>query len=285
MYSPVMMKSMVGSRSPGMRGKSTSGGAYPESYRWHNGTERYAEFRENEFLDPKSDPLSTFSLDVDTSSYAMMRRYLTDEKPIAAGGEERPYDGPVVVLDFESTGLNTGSARIIEIGAVKLCEGTITDRFEQLVDPGEPLPAKVAELTGITDAQLKGQPVAAEILPKLMDFIGDAAIAAHNASFDASLLRTELKRIGRSFDNPVLDTLTYARKLYPEMKSFKLHAVCKHLGVSLRNAHRAVHDATATAGCLKRMFEETAERLPQVRTLGELNTALRGGAIGESWHI
>ena len=80
--SPVVMKSMCGSRAPGSIGKFTCGGAYPEPERWRNGTERYAEFRENEFLDPVSEPLSTFSLDVDTSSYTLMRRYLVDQKTL-----------------------------------------------------------------------------------------------------------------------------------------------------------------------------------------------------------
>ncbi len=211
--------------------------------------------------------------------------YLIDEKEITEDADERPDDGPVVVLDFESTGLNTASARIIEIGAVRLVDGTVTDTFEELVDPGEPLKPKIIELTHIDDVMLHDKPKAEEILPKLLEFIGDCPIAAHNADFDANLLKTELKRIGRTFSNPVTDTLTYARKLYPELKSFKLGALCKHLGVSLKNAHRAVHDAAATAQCLKRMFEDTRERFPEINTGSELNSALRGGAIGESWHI
>ncbi len=211
--------------------------------------------------------------------------YLIDERDIVERPGDQPFDGPVVVLDFESTGLNTGSARIIEIGAVKLEKGTIVDSFQELVDPGEPLPPKITEITGITDAMLSGRPRAAEMLPKFMDFIGDCPIAAHNSAFDAALLRAELKRLGREYENPVMDTLTYARKLYPQLKSFRLGALCKHLGVSLKNAHRAVHDATATAQCLHRMFEETAETHPEIRTYRDLNRHLRGGAIGSSWHI
>ena len=211
--------------------------------------------------------------------------YLIDEKAITAGADGRPYDGPIVVLDFESTGLNTAKAKIIEIGAVKLVEGTVTETFQQLVDPGEALPPKITEITGITDANLQGQPSAAEALPKLLEFIGDAPIAAHNASFDVSLLKSELKRLDLSWSGPVLDTLTYARKLYPKQKSFRLGALCKMLGVSLKNAHRAVHDAAATAQCLARMFEETRERYPEIATDREMNAALQGGAIGESWHI
>ena len=211
--------------------------------------------------------------------------YLIDERDIVERPGETAYDGPIVVLDFESTGLNTSSARIIEIGAVKLEKGTIVDQFEELVDPGEPLKPKITEVTNITDVMLSGKPKAAEMLPKLMAFIGDCPIAAHNSAFDAALLRSELKRLGMSYTNPVLDTLTYARKLYPELKSFKLKALCKHLGVSLKNAHRAVHDATATAHCLQRMFEHTAERYPEIRSYRDLNEKLRGGAIGSSWHI
>ena len=211
--------------------------------------------------------------------------YLIDEKAIVSGADGRPYDGPIVVLDFESTGLNTAKARIIEIGAVKLVEGTVTETFQQLVDPEEALPEKITEITGITDANLQGQPKAAEVLPKLLDFIGDLPIAAHNASFDANLLKSELKRLGLKYTGPVLDTLVYARKLYPKLKSFRLGALCKHLGVSLKNAHRAVHDAAATAQCLARMFAETRERYPDLTSDRQLNTTLQGGAIGESWHI
>ena len=211
--------------------------------------------------------------------------YLVDDKAIVAGADERPYDGPIVVLDFESTGLNTAKAKIIEVGAVKLVEGTVVETFEQLVDPGEMLPPKITEITGITDANLQGQPTAAEVLPKLLAFIGDAPIAAHNASFDANLMRSELKRLDLNWNGPVLDTLVYARKLYPKLKSYRLAALCKHLGVSLKNAHRAVHDAAATAQCLARMFDETRERYPEMTTQRQLNAALQGGAIGESWHI
>ena len=211
--------------------------------------------------------------------------YLVDQGKIVPEADGRAFDGPIIVLDFESTGLNTGTARIIEIGAVRLENGIVADSLQLLVDPGEPLPRKITEITGITDNMLQGQPPASEVLPKLMEFIGDNPIAAHNASFDAELLKAELGRLGLSFTQPVMDTLSYARKLYPALKSFRLSALCKHLGVSLKNAHRAVHDATATARCLQAMFEETRERFPSVRTLEDLDRVIPEGAIGESRHI
>ncbi len=209
--------------------------------------------------------------------------YLIDEAEIVAGATERDLDEEIVVLDFEATGLNTNTARVIEIGAVKLIGGTITDSLSLMVNPKEPLKAKITEITGINDTMLADKETAETAIPKLMAFIGDAPIAAHNASYDASLLRAELRRLNIDWDAPVLDTLTFARKLYPELKSHKLSAVCKSLGVSLKNAHRAVHDATATAQVLSHMFKAAKER--GIETLKGLNDALKGGAIGESFHI
>ena len=209
--------------------------------------------------------------------------YLIDESDIVENATERPLEDAVVVLDFESTGLNTHTAHVIEIGAVRLVAGTVTDSLSLLVNPGEPLKAKITELTGINDNMLADAETAQTAIPKLMEFIGECPIAAHNASFDASLLKTELRRLDMTWNGTVLDTLTLARKLYPEMKSFKLGSLCKHLGVSLKNAHRAVHDATATALCLARMMKDCAER--GITTMKALNDELKGGAIGESWHI
>ena len=209
--------------------------------------------------------------------------YLIDETEIVEGATDRALTEEIVVLDFEATGLNTNTARIIEIGAVKLVGGTIADSMSLMVNPKEPLKARITEITGINDTMLADKETAETALPKLMAFIGDAPIAAHNAAYDASLLRAELKRLGIAWEAPVLDTLTFSRKLYPNLKSHKLGAVCKSLGVSLKNAHRAVHDALATAQVLDRMIKEAGER--GIITLRELNDALRGGAIGESFHI
>ena len=209
--------------------------------------------------------------------------YLIDETEIVQDADERELDSPIVVLDFESTGLNTATAHVIEIGAVRMVGGTIQDSLSLLVNPKEPLSEKIVELTGISDNMLADKETAETAIPKLMEFIGDCPIAAHNAAFDAALLRTELKRLGMTWNGPVLDTLTFARKLYPELKTHKLGTLCKNLGVSLKNAHRAVHDATATAKCLAIMYRTAQER--GIDSYAELNKQLKGGAIGESWHI
>ncbi len=209
--------------------------------------------------------------------------YMIDEKQVVQNPDDRLLDDPIIVLDFESTGLNTATDRVIEIGAVKLVGGTVVDSMSLLVNPKKPLSEKIVKLTGITDMMLADKETAETAIPKLMDFIGDAPIAAHNAAFDAALLKSELKRLGRTFDAPVLDTLTLSRKMFPELKSFKLSSVCRQLQVSLKNAHRAVHDATATALCLAKMYKQLQEE-QGFRAISDLNT-LKGGAIGDSYHV
>ena len=209
--------------------------------------------------------------------------YLCDLVPIVTDANDRPIDGPIVVLDFETTGLSHAMDRIIEVGAVKLENGQIVGELSLLCDPGVPLKPKISEITGITDLMLRGKESPAEGVRKLLDFIGDCPVAAHNAPFDMGMLQAECKRMGVSFHAPVLDTLTFSRKLYPQQKSHKLGAVCRLLGVSLKNAHRAVHDAAATAKCLARMFDAAKEK--GAATLKDIDAVISGDTIGQSYHI
>ena len=210
--------------------------------------------------------------------------YLTDDDEVVTGKkDELPIDSPVIVLDFETTGLNTATDRIIEIGAVKLVGGQVVDSYGELIDPGMLLPPRITEITHITDQMLRGQPTIAQAMPKLLAFMGGCPIAAHNAKFDCAILDSELKRLGMTYDVPHLDTLTLARKLYPSLKSHRLGNVCKHLGVSLKDAHRAVNDAAATAQCLARMIEEAKKK--GAETLSDLNSVSTGYTLGNSWHI
>ena len=209
--------------------------------------------------------------------------YLTDDEAIVENARGQAIDDAIVVLDFETTGLNTRKDRMIEFGAAKLAHGQIVDAIDLFVNPGVPLPQKIKELTHITDQDVMNAPPAAEVLPKILSFIGDCPVAAHNAKFDIAILRNELKRVGMAFEGTVLDTLSFARKLYPEMKSHKLGSVCKQLGVSLKDAHRAVNDATATAHCLSLMLDEARKR--DCRTLDDLNELSHGCTLGSATHI
>ena len=161
---------------------------------------------------------------------------------------------------------------MIEIGAVKIQDGKVVDTYSTFINPGTPLPPVITEITGITDGMLVDAPTAKEALPQLMAYIGDAVIAAHNAKFDAGILRSELMRIGKDFSIPILDTLTLAQQLYPDFKRYNLASVCRALGVKLKYAHRAVHDAKATAECLIIMLRELHNR--GIDNLGQINQQL-----------
>ena len=210
--------------------------------------------------------------------------YLTDEDQIVRCEAEdtRPLSTPIVVLDFETTGLDTRNDRIIEIGAVKLVAGHVTEDLSVLVNPEQALKPKITEITGITDQMLRDQPVITEALPRLLDFIGDCPIAAHNADFDYNILQSELRRQGIQREWTVIDTLTFARKLYPDMKSHRLGVLCKRLGVSLKNAHRAVHDATACIKCWTR-WPRRASRAWTGSTTPSAATPWAAASISACW--
>ena len=208
--------------------------------------------------------------------------YLIEDAPeIVAGGDHRALeDAAFVVLDFETTGLNPNMDEIIEIGAVRLEHGREVGEFSQLIDPGRAIPEKVVELTGINAAMLAGQPTLAEVFPKFAKFLEGAVLVAHNASFDMAFLRRAFQRFGRELDAPILDTLALARNAYKELRNHKLGTVCKHLDVSLKNAHRAVHDARATGLVLLK----TLERL-NVARLDDINQAFQTDAGAQAYHI
>ncbi len=208
--------------------------------------------------------------------------YLIEDAPeIVAGGDHRALeDAAFVVLDFETTGLNPNIDEIIEIGAVRLEHGREVGEFSQLIDPGRAIPEKVVELTGINAAMLAGQPTLAEVFPKFAKFLEGAVLVAHNASFDMAFLRRAFQRFGKELDAPILDTLALARNAYKELRNHKLGTVCKHLDVSLKNAHRAVHDARATGLVLLK----TLERL-NVARLDDINDAFQTDAGAQAYHI
>jgi len=212
-----------------------------------------------------------------------MEGYLCDIVPIVQDAPPMPLSSPIVVLDFETTGLSFAMDRIVEIGAVKLQAGRVIDEFSMLCNPGIPMPAKATKVNGITDLMLHGKENPSQGIAKLLAFIGDCPVAAHNASFDMGMLQAECKRMGIAFHPPVLDTLIMARRMFPKMNSHKLVSLCRALGVTQKNIHRAVHDAIATAQCLQRMFETLEKQ--DVSLLSQIEAALGGESMSQSFHI
>ncbi len=210
---------------------------------------------------------------------------IEDDAGIVRGGEDLPLDGATyVVLDVETTGLNKYSDEIIEIGAVRVENGVEVAEFSQLIDPGRPVPERVTQLTGISGAMLRGQPRLMDVLPDFAKFCEGAILVAHNAEFDIAFFRRAFRAAGLPFDYPVLDTLMLVRNQYPALRSHKLGNMCKQLGISLANAHRAVHDARATSlMLLKALAEVRAQK--GIQSLGALNSCFQTDAGKPSFHI
>lgn len=153
----------------------------------------------------------------------------------------------VVVFDIETTGLEVSRCEIIEIGAVKLHQGKKVETFETFVHPENHIPEEITNLTGINDEMVKDAPCIQKVIADFYKFCYNSTIIAYNIDFDYKFVNQFGKRNGYIFDNKQIDALYMARAFVPGLKNFKLGTVCKKLGVSLENAHRAVHDAMATA--------------------------------------
>ena len=196
--------------------------------------------------------------------------YLVDDtKQLVENSRNQSFDDPYVVFDIETTGFSPLSDRIIEIGAVKVVNGTITDKFSTFVNPDIPIPFRIEQLTSINDSMVLPAPKIDKVLPDFLKFCEGCALVAHNASFDVSFIAHNAEELGLPFDPTVLDTVTLARVLLPQLNRYKLDTVAKALNVSLENHHRAVDDAGATAEIFVAFLKMLKER--DISTLDELN--------------
>ena len=202
--------------------------------------------------------------------------YLVDDlTKIAENEKGQDLEGTYVVFDIETTGFSAVTDRIIEIGAVKVEDGKITDKFSTFVNPKRPIPFRITELTSITDEMVIGSPDIETILPQFIEFIGDAVLVAHNASFDVGFIEQNCKRQKIEADFTYVDTVALARVLLPALNRFKLDTVAKALNISLENHHRAVDDAGCTAEIFVKFVQMLKERelttLAKVNEFGNLN--------------
>ena len=184
--------------------------------------------------------------------------------------------GDYVVFDLETTGFNPDKNKIIEIGAVKISGGEIVGRFSEFVNPREPIPFRITELTSIRDDMVIDAPSIEEILPRFMEFCQGAIMVAHNADFDMSFILADCKRQGIDCDFTYIDTVALARFLLPNLSRYKLDNVAKALGVSLEHHHRAVDDAECTAHifekCQKMLLDRGYDTLDKVNEAGAAST-------------
>ncbi len=158
-------------------------------------------------------------------------------------GEDVSFEGTFVALDFETTGLRPDRDEIIEIGAARIHNFEVVDTFSTLVKPKQKIPEFTTELTKITQAMLDNAPGLEDSLAKLMDFIGDAPIAAHNSDFDSAFLRAALRQFEKTLENPFIDTLALSHLSYPELRTHNLKRMARELKIKQTQHHRALDDA------------------------------------------
>lgn len=202
--------------------------------------------------------------------------YLVDDlTEIAVNEQGQTLDDTFVVFDIETTGFSAAEDRIIEIGAVKITDGAIVDRFSTFVNPEVPIPFEIQQLTHITDDMVLEAPKIEEALPAFLDFVGESVLVAHNAGFDVGFIEQNCVRLGRSRTFTSVDTVGLARVLLPTLSKYKLNIVAKALNISLENHHRAVDDAAATAEIYVKFIEMLKERgmttLKEVNAFGDMN--------------
>jgi DNA polymerase-3 subunit epsilon len=155
----------------------------------------------------------------------------------------------IVVLDFETTGMSADDSRVIEVGAARVVNGRITETYSTLCDPGEHIPYFITNLTGITNAMVRGQPAPESVMAEFQHFLGDSPVLAHNASFDRRFLVAEMKRIGHTVENPFLCSMLLARRLIQESEDHKLGTLRRYIGFqgeSDHTEHRALDDVKVT---------------------------------------
>ena len=188
--------------------------------------------------------------------YGVEAYLVPDKVPSVSNPKGQDLHTTYCVLDLETTGLSFRTEKITEIGIMKMNEkGDVIDEFECFVNPEKPIPQRVVEVTNITDDMVKDAETIDKVLPKVLEFVGDSVIVAHNADFDVGFLKYNAKQLGLSLDNTYLDTLRLAKDLFPDFKKYKLGIIAEKLGIEVIVAHRALDDVDTTVKVFRVMLD------------------------------
>lgn len=206
--------------------------------------------------------------------YGMEAYYVDDTVKIVQGGKDEAINGEFVVFDVETTGLRTGYDRLTEIGAVRIRDGETLDSFSTFVNPGCKIPAHIVELTGIDDSMVAGAPDEEQAVKSFLEFVGDAPVVAHNATFDTDCIKAVCERNGIECSLTYIDTLILAHSLIDGIKNYKLDTVSDYLKLPKFNHHRADDDARALALIFERLMVMAKEQ--GVERISQLNSSLKG---------
>jgi DNA polymerase-3 subunit alpha (Gram-positive type) len=200
-----------------------------------------------------------------------LEAYLIDNgKPIVENPINKQIDETeFVVFDLETTGLNPVQNEIIEIGAVKIKNGEVVDEFSSLVKPKQNISGKITEITGIDNNMVKDAPSFEKVFTSFVEFIDGCPLVAHNMDFDYSFIRKPLSEYKNNSEITLIDTLTLARAVLPELKNHKLATLVNYYDISLDNHHRALDDSKATALLFNELLNEDHEF--EISTIKNIN--------------
>ena len=182
-------------------------------------------------------------------------------------------DATYCVLDLETTGISITTEKITEVGIMKVKNGEVIDEFEIFVNPEKPIPQRVVEVTNITDEMVKDAETIDKVFPKILEFVGDSIIVAHNASFDVGFLKYNAKLLGYEFNNTYIDTLPLAKDLFPDLKKYKLGKIADSLGIEVDVAHRALADVDTTVKVFNVMLKKLKDK--GINTVDEIDSATK----------
>ncbi len=183
-----------------------------------------------------------------------------DKKPAVTNIKGQSIDTTYCVLDLETTGFSPITEKITEIGIMKIKDGKVLEEFSCFVNPEKPIPARVVEVTNITDEMVRDAETIEKVFPKMLKFIEGSVLVAHNAQFDIGFLKNNAKVLGYDFDFTYLDTLSLAKEIFPEYKTYKLGRIAKNLGIKVEVAHRALDDVDTTVKVFNVMLGKLKER-------------------------
>ena len=192
--------------------------------------------------------------------YGMEAYLAPDKKPAVENSKGQDLNTTYCVLDLETTGFSATTEKITEVGIMKVKDGEVIDEFSCFVNPEKHIPERVTEVTHITDEMVKDAETIDKVFPKILEFLGDSVIVAHNAGFDVGFLKQNAKNLGYKFDYTSVDTLSLAQDLFPEYKKYKLGKIAENLGIKVEVAHRALDDVDTTVKVFKVMLDMLAKR-------------------------
>lgn len=205
-----------------------------------------------------------------------MEAYLAPDKvtSIVNASDVLLDDVTYSVLDIETTGLSKFTEKITEFGIIKIKNGEKIDEFECFVNPEKDIPPRVVEVTHITNEMVKDAETIDKVLPKVLEYVKDTVIIAHNGVFDIGFMKYNAEQLGLEFNPTYIDTLPLAKELFPNFKKYKLGLIAENLNIKVDVAHRALADVDTLVKVFNVMVEKLKEK--GITKLSEIDNKLAG---------